>query len=301
MIDKIYQLKEEKNAVILAHNYQPAEIQKIADFVGDSLELCIKAKETDADIIVFCGVDFMAETAKILNPEKTVLLPEIKNTQCPMAHQLPKETILKYKERYKAPLVVYINTTAETKAYADIICTSANAPKVVESLDSDIVLFGPDKNLAYYVKKETKKEVIPIPEDGGCYVHQKFTLEDVKRAKKEHDAILLVHPECNPEIQEEADYILSTSGMVKKVLELDNKKFIIGTEIGLIDRIKLELEKKGLEKELIPLNKNAICNEMKQITLEKLYNALKEEKYKVELNREIMDKARVAIERMLNL
>ncbi len=245
----------------------------------------------------------MAETAKVINPDKKVLLPEVKDTQCPMAHQLPKEIIIEYKKRYNnAPLVVYVNTTAETKAMADIVCTSANALKVVESLEEDVILFGPDKNLAYYVQKNTDKKVIPIPKDGGCYVHQLITIEDVKKVKEKYpDAILLVHPECNPEIQDEADYILSTSGMVKKVIE-EEGIYIIGTEVGLIDRIKYEIEKKGLDnRELIPLNENAICKEMKQITLEKLYRALKEEIYEVVLSDEIIEKAKKPIEKMLKL
>ena len=302
IVDKINKLKEEKNAIILAHNYQPKEILKIADFVGDSLELCIKAKETDSDIIVFAGVDFMAESAKILNPDKKVLLPEVEGTKCPMAHQLNKDIILKYKEKYSAPLVVYVNTTAETKALADITCTSANADKIVSSLDSDIILFGPDKNLAYYVKKKTGKNIINIPEDGGCYVHQKFTLEDVYRVRKLYPkAILLVHPECNPEVQEKADIITSTSGMVRYVLNSDEEEFIIGTERDLIGRIELELEKLGLNKKLIPLRDDAICKEMKRITLNKILESLEKEKYEINLDEEIIDKAKKAIERMIEL
>ncbi|ENN96620.1 quinolinate synthetase [Methanocaldococcus villosus KIN24-T80] len=300
--DRILKLKEEKNAIILAHNYQPKEILKVADFMGDSLELCIKAKETSADIIVFCGVDFMAESAKILNPEKKVLMPEIKGTQCPMAHQLTKDIILKYKEKYDAPLVIYVNTTAEAKAMADITCTSANADKVVNSLSAETVLFGPDKNLAYYVQKRSDKKIIPIPENGGCYVHQSFTIEDVKKAKEKYpNAVLLVHPECNPEIQDVADVIASTSGMVKYVLNSDEEEFIIGTEKDLIGRIEIELEKLGEKKKLIPLSEKAVCKEMKQISLEKIERCLLEEKYEVKLDEEIIRRARKAIENMLKV
>ncbi|EHP87082.1 quinolinate synthase [Methanotorris formicicus] len=302
IVQRINQLKKEKNAIILAHNYQPEEIQRIADFVGDSLELCIKAKETRADIIVFCGVDFMAETAKILNSDKKVLIPEIKDIECPMAHQLPADVVKKAKEKHPdAMVVVYVNTLAETKALADATCTSANADKVVNFLDCEKVLFGPDRNLAYFVSKRTDKKIIPIPEDGHCYVHKKFTLEDVKRVRKEYpNAELLVHPECNPEVQDSADYILSTSGMIRHVLNSDKKKFIIGTEVELITRIKLELEKTGEEKVLIPLREDAICDPMKRITLEKVERCLKEEKYEITLDEEIIKKARVAIERMLS-
>jgi quinolinate synthase len=303
IIQRINQLKEEKNAVILAHNYQPEEIQRIADFVGDSLELCIKAKETEADIIVFCGVDFMAETAKILNSDKKVLIPEIKDIECPMAHQLPAEVVKKAKEKHPdAKVVVYVNTLAETKALADATCTSANADKVVNSLDCEKVLFGPDKNLAYFVSKRTDKEIIPIPEDGHCYVHKKFTVEDVERVKEMFpNAELLVHPECNPGVQDLADHILSTSGMIRHVLNSDKKEFIIGTEIDLITRIKIELEKIGKEKVLIPLRKDAICDPMKRITLEKVERCLREERYEIILNEEIIKKSRVAIERMLSV
>ncbi len=303
VVDRINKLKEEKNAIILAHNYQPKEIQKIADFLGDSLELCIKAKETEADIIVFCGVDFMAESAKILNPDKKVLMPEIEGTQCPMAHQLPPEIIKKYKEKCpEAPLVVYVNTTAETKALADITCTSANADKVVNSLDTDVVLFGPDNNLAYYVQKRTDKKVIAIPEGGGCYVHKKFTIDDLKRVKSKYpNAKVLIHPECNPELQDNADYIASTSGILRIVLESDDEEFIIGTEVGMINRLEIELEKLGKQKKLIPLKEDAICHEMKKITLEKIEKCLLEERYEIKLKKEVIEKAQKAIERMLNI
>ena len=303
IVERINKLKEEKNAVILAHNYQPKEIQRIADFLGDSLELCIKAKETDADIIVFCGVDFMGESAKILNPDKKVLMPEIEGTQCPMAHQLSADVIKKYREKYPdAPLVVYVNTTAETKALADITCTSANADKVVNSLDADTVLFGPDNNLAYYVQKRTDKKIIPIPEGGGCYVHKKFTMDDLKRVKSMYpNAKVLIHPECGPELQDNADYIASTSGILRIVLESDYDEFIIGTEVGMINRIEIELEKLGKKKTLIPLREDAICHEMKRITLEKIERCLLEEKYEIKLDKDIIEKAQKAIERMLEI
>jgi quinolinate synthase len=220
-----------------------------------------------------------------------------------MAHQLPPEIIKKYKELYpEAPLVVYVNTTAETKALADITCTSANADKVVNSLDADTVLFGPDNNLAYYVLKRTDKEVIAIPEGGGCYVHKKFTIDDLKRVKSKYPkAKVLIHPECYPELQDNADYIASTSGILRIVLESDDEEFIIGTEVGMINRLEIELEKLGKEKKLIPLREDAICNEMKRITLEKIEKCLLEERYEIKLSSEVIEKARKAIERMLKI
>ncbi|WP_297479889.1 quinolinate synthase NadA, partial [Thermococcus sp.] len=206
LTEEIERLKEERNAIIMAHNYQLPEVQDIADFLGDSLELARKAVNVDADVIVFAGVDFMAETAKILNPEKTVLLPTRRAT-CAMANMLRPEHIIEAKKKYPdAPVVLYVNSSAETKALADVTVTSANAVKIVEKLDSDVVIFGPDKNLAYYVAKQTGKRVIPVPEYGHCYVHKKFTVEDVERARKLYpNAKLMVHPECEPEVQEKAD------------------------------------------------------------------------------------------------
>ncbi|MEO2151536.1 MAG: quinolinate synthase NadA, partial [Thermococcus sp.] len=201
LIAEIEKLKKERNAIIMAHNYQLPEVQDIADFLGDSLELARKAVNTDAEVIVFAGVDFMAETAKILNPEKTVLLPA-KTATCAMANMLKVEHILEAKRKYpNAPVVLYVNTTAEAKAYADVTVTSANAVKIVEKLDSDVIIFGPDKNLGSYVAKMTGKKVLPVPPDGHCYVHRKFTVKDVERAKKLHpNAKLMVHPECEPEV-----------------------------------------------------------------------------------------------------
>ncbi len=303
IVGRINSLKKEKNAVILAHNYQPEEIQRIADFTGDSLELCIKAKETDADIIVFCGVDFMAETAKILNEDKKVLMPEIKDTECPMAHQLPPEIIINAKKEHpNAKAIIYVNTLASAKALADATCTSANADKIVNSFEEEEILFGPDQNLGYYVKKRTDKKIIGMPEDGHCYVHKKFTKEDIINAKKQYpNAEVLVHPECNPEVQDLADYVFSTGGMLKHVLSSDKEEFIIGTECDMISKLKIELEKIGKTKKLIVLRKDAICDPMKQMTLEKVERCLIEEKYEVVLDKEVIEKAKKAIEYMLNV
>ena len=303
IVERIKKLKKEKNAIILAHNYQPEEIQRIADFIGDSLELCIKAKETDADIILFCGVDFMAETAKILNKDKKVLMPEIKDTECPMAHQLPPEVIENAKKGHPdAKVVIYVNTLASAKALADATCTSANADKIVNSFEENEILFGPDQNLGYYVSKKTDKKIIGMPEDGHCYVHKKFTADDVINIKKQYpNADVLVHPECNPEVQDLADYVLSTGGMLKHVLNSDKEKFIIGTECDMITRLNIELEKMGKTKKLIPLRKDAICEPMKQMTLEKVEKCLIEEKYEITLDDEVIEKAKKAIEYMLNV
>ncbi|AXI25627.1 quinolinate synthase [Methanofervidicoccus sp. A16] len=303
IVERINKLKREKNAIILAHNYQPEEIQRVADFIGDSLELCRIAERTDADIVVFCGVDFMAETAKILNKDKKVLIPEIKDIQCPMAHQLSPEMLIEAKKRHpNAKVVIYINTLSKAKVLADGICTSANAHIVVNSFEEDEIIFGPDRNLGYFVEKRTKKKIIPVPEDGHCYVHKKFTVEDIRRAKEKYpNAQVLVHPECDPEVQEMADYVYSTGGMVKHVLNSPEKEFIIGTEVDMITRLKIELEKRGEEKRLIPLREDAICEPMKRITLEKLERCLLEEKYEVVLDEEIIERAKRAIDYMLSI
>ncbi|MBP2172043.1 quinolinate synthase NadA [Methanococcus voltae] len=303
LINHINELKNQKNAIILAHNYQPREIQEIADFIGDSLELCIIAEKTEADIIVFCGVDFMAETAKILNPTKKVLLPEIVDSECPMAHQLPPEVIIQAKKEHPdAKVVIYVNTLASAKAMADATCTSANADKVVNLFEEDKILFGPDNNLAYFVEKRTDKKIIPVPKGGHCYVHKMYTLEDAKKVKAEYpDAELLIHPESNPELQDIADYVMSTGGMVKHVLNSPVETFIIGTECDMISRLNIELEKVGKSKNLVPLRSDAICKSMKNITLEKIETCLIEEKYEVNLDKEIIEKAKVAIDKMLSL
>ncbi len=292
MISKIEKLKREKNAVILAHNYQRGEVQDIADFVGDSLELARKATGIDAKIIVFAGVDFMAETAKILNPDKKVLIPS-KIATCEMAKFLTPEMVDEYRRRYPdAKVVLYVNSTAACKAKADITSTSANAVKVVNSLDAETILFGPDANLAYYVSKHTDKKIIPLPPNGHCYVHTNIDVKSIRR-----DGVLMVHPECPPEVQEIADVIASTGGMVKYVATSDAKRFIVATERDMVERLRREYP----DREFIPAWENAICLGMKQITLEKVYRSLKEEVYEVNVPEDIARKARRAIERMLEV
>ncbi len=297
MIKEIERLKRKENAVILAHNYQRPEIQEIADFIGDSLELCIKASETDYEIIVFCGVDFMAETASILNPEKLVLIPD-KNARCPMAAMLPREEILRAKNEHPdKKVVLYINTLAEAKAEADIICTSSNCIEVINSLNGGI-LFGPDKNLAYYVKLQTNQEIIPIPKNGYCYVHKMFSPFDVLKFRENYpQAEILAHPECDLEVQQLSDFIYSTGKMVKHVKNSNKDYFVIATEVGLVDRLRRECP----DKKIYPCLSKAICKTMKLHNLEKVYRVLKNKENIVNVDEDIKEKAKKAIDKMLNL
>ncbi|MAG21692.1 MAG: quinolinate synthase [Candidatus Diapherotrites archaeon] len=298
LVDEIDRLKKEKNAVLLVHNYQRAEVQDVQDFLGDSLGLARKASETDADLIVFAGVDFMAEIAKILNPNKKVLITS-KEACCPMAAMLSKEELLKAKEQHpSAKVILYVNSSAECKALADCCCTSANADKIVNAMDSDTILFGPDKNLVHYVQERSDKKIIPVPENGHCYVHNIIELPALEVAIERHPkATIIVHPECPADVQDRADYIASTSGMVKLVKELPGKEFIIGTEVGLIHR----LQKENPEKKIFPAFENAICRQMKKTTLEDVYLTLKEERNEVQVPKDISEKAVKAINRMLEL
>lgn len=296
--DDILKLKKEKNAVILAHNYQVPEIQDVADFVGDSLELARAATKVDAKIILFCGVDFMAETAKILNPEKKVIVPD-KDARCPMAEMLKIDLLKKLKkENPSAEVVLYVNTKAEAKAECDCVCTSANADKIVNAMKSDTVIFGPDQNLSYYVQKRTKKKIITVPENGMCITHHLITLADLMEAKEKHPkAIVVVHPECIPEIQEAADAIASTAGILRYCKESKAKEFIIGTENGMLYRLEKEIP----GKKFYPLAKDAICVNMKKNTLEKAFIALRDEKPETKVSKDIASRAEKAIQRMLDL
>ncbi len=294
LIKEINELKKQKNAVILVHNYQRPEIYEVADFIGDSLGLSKEAAKTDADIIVFCGVDFMAETAKILSPNKTVLHPS-ELSICPMAQMVTKEQILKLKEKYpKAAVVSYVNTTAEVKAVSDICCTSANAVKVVNSLEEDEIIFTPDRHLAAYVQTKTKKKIIPV--EGYCYVHAKITKEALKKAKENYpSAKVMVHPECPLDVIELADAVCSTSQMIKYAKESPNKEFIAVTEQGMVNRLKREIPDKTF------YAIGSICIQMKKITLDKVYDCLKNETNPVKIEKEIMDKARNALKRMIEI
>ncbi len=292
--DKIDRLKKEKNAIILVHNYQIPEIQDIADFIGDSLGLSIKATETDADIIIFCGVDFMAQSAKILNPEKTVILPDEKAT-CPMAAMVDAEGLRKMKKNHPDAIVVsYVNTTAEVKAESDICCTSTNAVDIVESLKEKEVIFVPDKNLGLYVQRFVNKKMIFWP--GLCPTHYEMKASDFMELKKKHpDAKIMAHPECIPEAIDVADHVYSTGGMVRHVSISTDKEFIVGTERGLCYRLKRE----NPEKEFYPIS--AICPPMKRITLEKVLKSLENLEPQIRLSKEIIKKARLPLERMIKL
>jgi len=299
LIDKIIKLKKEKNAVILAHNYQRPEIQDIADYVGDSIGLSRKAmEEKEAEIIVFSAVDFMAESAAILNPDKKVLLPTL-GARCPMAQMLTVDEIKRWKVHYPlVPVILYVNTLASAKAYCDICCTSANAVEVVNSLDAETVLFGPDHNLAEYVQRKTGKTIIPIPERGFCPTHLLFQPEDVQVLKMKYpDAVVMVHPECSVEMQNTADFIGSTSQMCRYARKTNAEKFIVATEEGIIHRLR----KENPRKQFILAYEDAICPNMKLNTLERLYMALKEEKHGVSVPEPIAKKARKALERMFEL
>lgn len=291
--ERILALKKEKEALILAHYYQRLEIQRIADFVGDSLELAKFAKNCNSDLIIFCGVSFMGETASILNPDKKVVLPKI--SHCPMASSLKADMVRKAREI--GPFVAYVNSTAEVKACADICCTSSNVVKVVEHLNSKEVFLGPDKNLAYFASRKTGKKVVAVPEKGECYVHAQISLEDVLEIKRKHkEVLILVHPECRPEVQETADFIGSTSQMLNFARNCEGKVLAVGTEIGLVQRMQVE----NPEKKILPI-KEVVCKEMKSIRLEDVLQALVYEKPVVKVPENIAKKARKAIEAMLCL
>jgi quinolinate synthase len=296
---KILKLKKEKRAVILAHNYQRPEIQDVADYVGDSIELSRKAmNEKEAEIIVFSAVDFMAESAAILNPEKKVLLPT-RGARCPMAQMLTVDEIKRLKVVHPlVPVVLYVNTLASAKAYADICCTSANAVEVIKSLSEDTVLFGPDRNLAEYVERKTGKTIISIPEWGFCPTHLLFQPEDVQILKMQYpDAVVMVHPECSLEMQNVADFVGSTSQMCRYARESNAKTFVVGTEEGLLHRLR----KDNPEKRFVLAYEDAVCPNMKLNTLEKLYVALKEEKHSVTVPEPIAKNARKALEKMFEI
>ncbi len=296
IIQDITNLKEEKNAVILVHNYQSPEIYEVADFIGDSLELAQRAAEVTSDIIVFAGVDFMAEMAYILNPERKVFLPTPSAT-CPMAGMVnPEELRNLKKENPNAAVVSYVNTTAETKAESDICCTSANAIKVVNSLDNDTIIFTPDKNLANYIQRYTNKKIIPW--EGFCYVHNRMSADQLKKAKiGMSDAKIIAHPECPSEIIDLSDYVCSTSQMVEVAKQDSAKKFIICTEIGMVHRLRQLVP----EKEFCSLPPAYICIQMKKNNLSNIYKTLLNETNLVTVPEEVRIKAQRSLERMLNI
>jgi len=293
---KIKELKEKHNAIILVHNYQIPEVQDIADFLGDSLDLAKKATKTQAENIIFCGVKFMAESAKILNPEKNVIIPDI-DANCPMADMVDEEGLIKLiKTNPGASVVSYINTTAEIKAMSDICCTSANGEKVVKSIDSNKIIFVPDRNLGSYIKRFVpEKEIILWP--GMCSTHHNIRKDDILKLKiKNPSAEILVHPECRPEIIDLADYALSTNGMVNYTKKANSKEFIIGTEKDMCYRLK----KENPEKIFYPI-KRAVCPNMKKITLEKVLNSLKTLEPKIKLSNDLIQKAKMPLKRMMDM
>jgi quinolinate synthase len=296
LIEKIQSLKAKRNAVILSHNYELGEVQDIADFVGDSLELSQKAAKTDADVIVFCGVHFMAETASILCPDKKVLLPDL-NAGCPMANMITApQLITRKKELPGAVVVCYVNSSAEVKAESDVCCTSANAVKVVNVIDAKEILFVPDQYLGDYVSTQTSKKMYFWP--GYCPTHARIRPEDILRAKAEHpQAKVMVHPECRPETKAVADEILSTGGMVRYVKSSSAREIIVGTEIGFIYRLR----KENPNKVFIPASEQAICPRMKLITLEKILASLEDLTPEVKVPENIRVKALKAVNRMLEI
>lgn len=294
LIEDIMELKEKRRAVILAHNYQLGEIQDIADFVGDSLELSQNAAQTDARVIVFCGVHFMAETASILCPDKTVLLPDL-NAGCPMANMITAEQLIAEKKKHPgATVVCYVNSTAAVKAESDICCTSANAVKVVESVPGDDILFIPDQYLGHYVSTKTNKNVIFWP--GFCPTHARIQPEHIARLKHDYpNARIVVHPECKPGVIAMADEVLSTGGMIRYARREDVHEMIVGTEIGIIHRLR----KENPGKKFIPVSEQAVCPNMKLITLEKVLWALEEMAPEVKVPEETRIRAKQAVDRML--
>ena len=295
-LKRIGELKARRKAVILAHNYQLPEVQDAADFVGDSLELSRKAAGLDADVIVFCGVHFMAETAAILSPGKVVLLPEIE-AGCPMADMINGRELRAWKARYPGlPVVCYVNTSAEVKAESDVCCTSSNAIGVVDSLGVDELLFVPDKNLAAYVARETGKLIHAW--DGYCYVHHRFTAKDIEEARRLHPgAEVWVHPECPLPVIDLADKVLSTGKMVQEARTTSRREIVIGTEKGIIYR----LAKENPAVAFYPARESAVCAHQKMTTLEKVLRALETDRYRVEVPPGIADRARGAIEAMLKI
>jgi len=294
LVEKISALKKRRNAVILAHNYQLGEVQDIADFVGDSLDLSQRAAETGAGVIVFCGVQFMAETASILCPEKVILLPDV-NAGCLMADMITADRLrAKKKEHPQAVVVCYVNSPAEVKAESDICCTSANAVKVVESLDAREILFVPDQYLGHYVSARTGKKMILWP--GFCPTHVRIKPERIKELKREYpQAKVVVHPECKPEVIALADEVLSTGGMCRYAQRDEVREMIVGTELGIIHRLR----KENPGKRFIPVSEQAICPDMKLITLEKVLWSLEEMNPEVKVPEGIRLRAKAAVDKML--
>ena len=297
IVEKINALKKEKNAVILAHCYQPVEIDLVADYVGDSLKLSQVAAETDADIIVFAGVFFMAQTAKLLSPNKKVLLPQI-HAGCRMADMISYKQLKEFKAMHpNIPTVCYVNSTAEVKSECDMCCTSSNAVNIVKSMNEEKILFVPDTYLGKWVEKRLGNvEVITYP--GFCPTHLQIRPKDIEEARKAHpNALVLAHPECHMSVSDMADYVGSTTGIMKFAKESDNKSFIIATEQGVVDRLKRDLS----DKEIIPVKDNVVCPNMKMTSLEDILEVLETEKNEINVDADIAEKAVKCIDRMLEV
>ena len=297
IVEKINALKKEKNAVILAHCYQPVEIDLVADYVGDSLKLSQVAAETDADIIVFAGVFFMAQTAKLLSPNKKVLLPQI-HAGCRMADMISYKQLKEFKAMHPdIPTVCYVNSTAEVKSECDMCCTSSNAVNIVKSMNEGKILFVPDTYLGKWVEKQLGNvEVITYP--GFCPTHLQIRPKDIEEARKSHsNALVLAHPECHMSVSDMADYVGSTTGIMKFAKESDNKSFIIATEQGVVERLKRDLS----DKEIIPVKDNVVCPNMKMTSLEDILEVLETEKNEINVDADIAEKAVKCIDRMLEV
>ena len=297
LIERIKKLKKEKNAIVLAHSYQNIEIDEVADFVGDSLYLSQKARETEADIIVFAGVYFMAQTAKIISPEKKVLLPNV-NAGCLMADMINLHQMIDFKKQNpNIPVVCYINSTAEVKSECDICCTSSNAVEIVRSLESPRVLFVPDANLGKYVESQLKTVEV-ITYNGCCPVHDNVTEQNILAMREKYpNAKILIHPECRPSVSALGDYIGSTSGIIDYVKNSKDKQFVIVTEKGVADRLKRDYP----EKEFILISNNMLCESMKLTTLEEILNSLENEVNEIVLDEEVRKRSANCIERMLKV
>lgn len=298
-IEEVQKIKREKNAIVLAHSYQNIEIDSVTDYVGDSLFLSQKAKETNADIIVFAGVYFMAQTAKILNPDKKVILPNIKKAGCEMADMIDLQQLREFKNKYPdIPVVCYINSTAEVKSECDICCTSSNAVEIVASLKAPKVLFVPDKNLGRWVEKQLGNVEV-ITYDGYCPIHNNFAPAGIKETRFKHsDAIVLAHPECREEFLDEADFVGSTTGIMNYVKNSNDNKFIIATEQGVVDRLKRDYPSKQFYN---IYDKPSLCQSMKLNTITDIYNALKDETPEIKVDDDTAQKAIKCINRMLEV
>jgi quinolinate synthase len=295
LVDRIKEVKKSRNAVILAHNYQIEEVQLAADYLGDSLELSQIAADVECEVIVFAGVKFMAETAKVLSPQKTVLLPRL-DAGCPMADMITVDELLELKQAHpKAKVVTYVNSSVEIKAESDVCCTSANAVKVVKNLEAEEIIFIPDRNLGAYAQKMVPEKRIILFE-GYCYVHDRIKREEIEEMKRRYpDAEVLIHPEARPEVLELADVVESTSGILRRAAASDRRRFIVGTEQGLLERMKRE----NPGKEFYPAGRPKICSNMKRTALPHIYDALEKNQYEIVVEESVARRAAGALNEML--